>query len=140
MFNIFKSKAQRENDTLIAQTHPACAYAGVLMYVAKNPQVVNNKKFLKEFNKLQTAWFEYYTSAYKKFADLQLDLTKHNEQLICSAMAVIIASVLEGNYTLEETEEHNGLLNIIKKEANLNNIPRVYADAYIKFYETESVA
>jgi len=136
MLNIFKSKAQRELDAFIAQADPASNYAGVLMYVAKNPQVVNNKKFLKDFKLAQTNWFKHYTEKYEQYAGDILDLSKHDEQLVCSAMAVIIASVLEGNYTLEEAEAHNGLLNIIKKEANLNNVPRVYADAYIKFYET----
>lgn len=136
MFNIFKSKAERDYDNVVANAHTVSVYASLLMTVAKNPAVVSNKKFLKEFKTAQTAWFAEFTQSSMLSIGKTLDLTDHNDQLVCSAMAVIIASVLEGDYSTEEAEEHNGMLNIIKKEANLHNVPRVYADAFVKYYES----
>lgn len=136
MFNIFKSKATMQREKDFAEAHPADAYAGLLMYATRNPQASNNPKFVKEFVKMQNAWFAYYTTNFGTAEKLDLNLQEH--KLVCSCIAVIIAAINEDHYSVEDMDTM-GLVNIIKQEANLRNIPRVYADAYVKYFETETV-
>ena len=133
MLNIFKSKAQRNADKLIAQAPVHTVLAAHLMTLAKYPHVATNKKFVKEFTATQKAWFEYYSSASARF-DAEFDLTDNNNKLVCTAMAVVLTTIQENSYDLEKDK----FVNIMKIEANLNNVPRVYADAFIKFFETAS--